>query len=212
MPVLALCRFEESGNLLRQEVDILATPYITISHVWCNASWCNIPGVSWKVLASPQKARWIREELPTLVGQHLFWMDILAVDQSSSAARVAVVEAIPALYKHAMKTILVREDGGFGECCVDFIPKYDDEEQGNLTVQEIKETNDHASRHMEEHHHGGLREIWLERMWPLQELMLFHTIQVTICKSVSPEPSPIEELNLALSKDPKGKLHRSADA
>ena len=117
MVVITLCRFDHQQNLNPEDVDILKTPYVAISHIWGSTSWHMIPGIWAKVVLSKQKVWFILNKLPTLVGERLFWMDILAVDQNSEEARLQVVQHIPDVYRNAEKTIVVREDGGFKGCC-----------------------------------------------------------------------------------------------
>jgi hypothetical protein len=45
-------------------------------------------GIPYQVLISSQKARLLKDELSGLVGENLFWMDILAVGQSGKQARI----------------------------------------------------------------------------------------------------------------------------
>ena len=56
-------------------------------------------GIPYQVLISSQKARLLKDELSGLVGENFFWMDILAVDQSSKQTRIEVAEHIPAIYR-----------------------------------------------------------------------------------------------------------------
>jgi hypothetical protein len=183
MTRLVLCRFNENRSLSRHEVNIYETPYIAVSHIWCRASWCSIPGISWKVLASPQKAEWVSEKLPHLVGSTHFWMDILAIDQADSAARVAVVDHIPILYINAQRTIAVREEGGFQSCCANVVPEYRDEIEDSKTKEEHLKEERLIESHFKDCHSSGIEEVWLDRLWPLQETMLSNTLQFTVCRS-----------------------------
>ena len=45
-------------------------------------------------------------------------MDVLCVDQSSNAARTGVIKSIPAMFRGAEKTIIIREDGGLSKVAV----------------------------------------------------------------------------------------------
>jgi hypothetical protein len=132
MTWLTLCRFDEGGILSRHEINIFKSEYITISHIWCHAPWHRIPTIPWKFLASPQKARWISEELPKLVKNCYFWMDILAIDQENIDERLAVVDHIPLLYKRSQRTIVVKEQGGFKNCCLRDIPDYQNEIESSI--------------------------------------------------------------------------------
>jgi hypothetical protein len=116
MTWLTLCRFDEKGTISRHEINIFKSEYIAISHVWCRASWHRIPTIPWKFLASPQKARWISQELPKLVSNCYF----LAQQQ--------------------------------------------------------------CMRHWKKSYPNGIEEIWLDRIWPLQEIMLSSKLQFTLCQ------------------------------
>ena len=63
--------------------------------------------------------------LPTLVGISPFYMDVLAIDQEDETARISVVQHIPDVYRKAQKTIVIREDGGFGDCCAGLLDVLD---------------------------------------------------------------------------------------
>jgi hypothetical protein len=178
MTVLTLCRFGEDGKLSKHQIDICTTEYITISHVWCLPSWHNIPSIPWKFLATPQKARWISEELPKLVRNCYFWMDILAIDQESRDDRLGVVDHIPSLYKNSQKTIVVRERGGFEECCAVYIPDYQNEIESSVFSAQRQ-----CMIHWKGSHPNGIEEVWFGRIWPLQEIMLSNKLQFTICQS-----------------------------
>jgi hypothetical protein len=104
MTLLTLCQYNRRGLLSYRATDIFETPYIAISHIWGKASWTNVWGIPYQVLISSQKARLLKDELSGLVGENLFWMDILAVDQSSKQARIEVTEHIPAIYRSVLKT------------------------------------------------------------------------------------------------------------
>lgn len=91
--------------------------FIAISHVWGKTEWLRIPGVARDVLASPEKARFIKERLLSPVSSSAFWMDTLTVNQRNQAEVIATVQAIPAIFRDAVKTIAVREDDGIYDCC-----------------------------------------------------------------------------------------------
>ena len=74
-----ILRRYDSGGLSKAAMSIHDSQYITISHVWGTARWQDVLGE--EVLVSDEKARFIAEELPSLVGGEWFWMDILCVNQ-----------------------------------------------------------------------------------------------------------------------------------
>ncbi|KFZ00933.1 hypothetical protein V501_10345 [Pseudogymnoascus sp. VKM F-4519 (FW-2642)] len=197
MPTITLCRFGDGKQLSLHEVTLESSSYIAISHIWAQASWTKIPGIAEKVLVSPQKARFIQDRLPALVGHSLFWMDVLVVDQSSKDARLAVVEHIPAVYMNATKTIVVREDGGFGPCCESLLDLIDDEKWNVTRVRgangqlEDYDIASNAAKHLKSHHQHGLYEIWSHRLWPLQETNLSQTIQFTVCENAKRAKSSV---------------------
>lgn len=192
MPTITLCRFDANNKLSLQKETLESSSYIAISHIWAQASWTKIPGIAREVIASPQKVIFIQEKLPALVGTSLFWMDILAVDQTSKEARLSVVGHIPAVYRNATKTIVVREDGGFGPCCESLLGLLDDEQWNVARIRRPDETlQDYnvvtlATKHLESHHPHGLHESWSRRLWPLQETNLSQTIVFTVCENIKP--------------------------
>jgi hypothetical protein len=117
MTVINLCYFDARGSLCLEPKDLDNTTYVAVSHVWGEASEHDISGVAWKVLASPHKALFIATQLRNLVEGHHFWMDVLAVDQSSKEARASVVRQIPEIYRQALFTLIIREQGGLDGCC-----------------------------------------------------------------------------------------------
>jgi hypothetical protein len=90
MTVINLCRFDATGSLCLEPKDLDNTTYVAVSHVW--------GGVARKVLASPHKALFIATQLRKLVEDHHFWMDALAVDQSTRETKASVVRHIPEIY------------------------------------------------------------------------------------------------------------------
>jgi len=105
-----------TGNLCLEPKDLDNTTYVAVCHVWGEASEHDIPGVAWKVLASPYKALFIATQLRKLVEGHHVWMDVLAVDQSTREARASVVRHISEIYRKALFTLIVREQGGLDDC------------------------------------------------------------------------------------------------
>ena len=174
-----MCKFDESGLLGQQVVDMQTTSYFAISHIWTEASWRDdIPGIGWPVLVSPQKANFLAERLFELVGTDFFWMDVLCVDQSSDAARTGVVNSIPAIYRGAEKTIIIREDGGIQSCCAKAIGYFKSWGMEGM---------DKFATHLRETHVGGIVETWTERLWPLQEMILSDNLLFTTCMSLKAE-------------------------
>ena len=184
MRLLTLCRYEDENVLRRSDIDIDSTSYIAISHIWAQAEWhSNLAGIGWEVLASTQKARFLTQRLPSLVGTEYFWMDILCVDQRSFEARVGVVAHIPAIYRGARKTIVVREAGGISECCAQAIGDY-------RSWREDAAQN--FATHIQTAHLNGLVESWFDRLWPLQEAILSDRLQFTVCETETADRTETE--------------------
>ncbi|RYO07695.1 hypothetical protein AA0121_g11657 [Alternaria tenuissima] len=67
------------------EAPIESTDYIAFSHVWGNWAWRSTDGIPYEIKASEEKAHFIANDLPALVGDGAFWMDTLTVDQRNPA-------------------------------------------------------------------------------------------------------------------------------
>jgi Heterokaryon incompatibility protein (HET) len=174
---LVLCRYDK-GRLVKRWLPVRETGYITISHAWEIATWQNIPGIEDELLVSTEKAKFIVERLPSLVRSEWFWMDVLCVNQRDKAARVAVTQHIPTIFRCAQKTIVVRNSAGLRPCC-------------SQAVGDIKTENDLSRgqydlvEHLLEVHlqddGGKIQEALVERLWLLQEVILSDTIQFVQC-------------------------------
>ena len=164
-----LCYFE-SGRLLSADIFPMAFQYLAISHVWGQPKWQHIPGIQGQVLASDSKAKFIAQRLPGLVGADYFWMDILCVDQKDKGARVAVTQYIPRIFRHAQRTIFVKDDVGIQMCCagaMDFSSTVGEGDLGEL-----------LTIHRDRFHRGQyINERMLTRLWILEETILSNTIQ-----------------------------------
>lgn len=89
-PKVQFARFV-SGELILFSAYTSELEYIAVSHVFGKTEWHSIPGIKNEVLASPQKAAFIEKELPALIGDLPFWMDILTVNQKNQAEVVSVL-------------------------------------------------------------------------------------------------------------------------
>jgi hypothetical protein len=141
--------------------------YYAVSHVWGEIQWLSVRGVDHEILVSRQKATFIENTLPSLVGTAAFWMDTLTVNQRDQAEVIATVQAIPATFRDAVKTIAVRQGDGFYNCCL-------------KAVKDFTEWEDFAQKmalHSFAHCDDVYRESYLQRLWTLQECFLSHTIQ-----------------------------------
>ena len=109
---VTLCRYE-SGNLVKGRAPLSeTTEFFAISHVWGNCEWHHIPVLESDVLVSREKAEFITWQLQSIVGSHYFWMDVLCIDQRNREERIAVTQHIPAIFRFAQTTIVVKDDRG----------------------------------------------------------------------------------------------------
>ena len=178
--MLQLCCFGENGKLYVSPQDIDKEPFIAVSHVWGKPSEVtlrDVEGIPSKVPLSPQKYRFLSEQLPGLVGDAYFWMDVLAVDQSSKEARLSVIKHIPKIYRQAEHTLIVREKGGLQSCCCDIV---------YLGLESTSPLDRWVTldQHLKTCHPDGVQEVWLERNWPLQELNLSDTVRFATCEQL----------------------------
>jgi hypothetical protein len=180
MTILQLCCFGKNGKLYLSPQDINEKPFIAISHVWgkpSEVSWCDVEGIPSKVPLSPQKYRFLSEQLPGLVKGAYFWMDVLAVDQSSKEARLSVVKHIPKIYRQALYTLVIREKGGLQSCCCGIL--YLGSESTTPLDRWVT-----LDQHLKTCHPDGVQEVWLERNWPLQELNISDTVRFATCEQL----------------------------
>ncbi len=147
--------------------------YVAFSHVWGDWEWRRVPGIPYEVKVWQEKADFIANDLPELVGDGAFWMDTLTVDQRDEKEVLAIVDSIPAIFKMAKRTIAVREPDGLYDCCV-------------KAVEGFKDFTDFGTRLIEHHDKHG-DDVWVEsylqRLWTLQECLLSKNIQFVVGKS-----------------------------
>ena len=152
------------------QAPIESTDYIAFSHVWGNWTWRSVSGIPYDVKASEEKAKFIANDLPALVGDSAFWMDTLTVDQRDPVEVSEIVDAIPDIFKMARKTIAVRECDGFYDCCIAAVTGFE-------TVSEFCER---FIGHEMAHSDCLCAESYLQRLWTLQECLLSHTIEFVV--------------------------------
>lgn len=149
-----------------------------------------MPDLGRDIPVSPQKLQFVSKDLPRLVKGYHFWMDILAVDQSSEETRVRVVTQIPQIYRKARFTLVIREQGGICSGCSDAMAELDisaitsDTPDEMAFVRSVVSNLDSLNQHMLDRHPNGLRELWMERNWPLQELLLSNRVKFAICEEL----------------------------
>jgi len=173
--MIKFARFK-NATLELFEAPIESTDYVAFSHVWGEWTWRSIEGIPYEVKASEEKAEFIANDLPALVGDGAFWMDTLTVDQKNANEVSEIVDAIPDIFRMAKKTIAVKECDGLYDCCIAAVNGFKDFNE--LTDRFIDHSNDHV---------GHLcAESYLQRLWTLQECLLSHTIEFVIgSKSMS---------------------------
>ena len=168
-PVIKFARFK-NATLELFEAPIESTDYIAFSHVWGSWAWRSIDGIPYEVKASQEKANFIANDLPALVGDGAFWMDTLTVDQRNPVEVSEIVDAIPDIFRLAKKTIAVRECDGFYDCCTAAVAGF--ETLDELIERFLAHSNDHIDY--------LCAESCLQRLWTLQECLLSHTIEFVV--------------------------------
>lgn len=140
------------------------------------------PGIAWEVLVSFRKSKFLTDSLSQLVGDSYFGMDILCVNQRDREERIGVVQHIPDICRGAQKTIVIREGDGLKQCCAKAAGDFRDwHDEGPETLHK------HFEKSGGEHSYG-VSESWLQRLWPLQEVLMSDTIQFTTCIEWNPVP------------------------
>jgi hypothetical protein len=166
-PIVQFARFINGKVVLFTE-STTELEYIAISHVWGSAEWLKIPGLENDVKASRQKAFFIERELPGLVGEYAFWMDVLTVNQGHQAEVMSAVHLSPRIFRDAVKTIAIRENDGIYKCCQKAVANFSDQ------MDFVQKLSSHTD---DKHRQHCLDESYLQRLWPLEECLFSHTIQ-----------------------------------
>lgn len=171
-PLVQFARFV-NGKLQLFRAHTKQEKYIAVSHVWGDMAWRFVHIARREVLISEQKANFVQNELPDLVGDAPFWMDTLTVDQHKQAEVISTAQKIPAIFRDATKTIAIRECDGLYTCCSAAARGHNSQSLSQSLADHI--WNDHNGHSNE--------ESYLRRLWTLQECLLSHTIQfVTVSK------------------------------
>ncbi|KAF8209398.1 hypothetical protein K438DRAFT_1572691 [Mycena galopus ATCC 62051] len=193
---ILVCRYECSKIV--KEKRPISEIFIAVSHVWGNADWRQLECVEDEILVSEEKAHFITHDLPNVVGNTWFWIDILCVDQRDGDARLAVTQHIPSIFRAAIKTVVIRESTGFRDCCVEAArlsfefmgkthygrPWKDQDEDIDFTegMDGWQKLGLHLQR---EHAEDNIEDDVLSRLWPLQEIMMSNCVRFVKCKPVS---------------------------
>lgn len=170
-PKVQFARFV-SGELILFSAYTSELEYIAVSHVFGKTEWHSIPGIKNEVLASPQKAAFIEKELPALIGDLPFWMDILTVNQRIQVEVISVVSAIPWIFRNAVHTLAIREDDGIYSCCA-------------KALEGIEDWDGLCSAWAGHYHHHSddiCDDSYLRRLWTFQECLLSHRIHFVVCR------------------------------
>ena len=169
-PEVKFARFV-NGELILFNAYTTELEYIAVSHVFGRTEWFTIPGIKNEVLASTQKAAFIEKELPGLIGDRAFWMDILTVNQRNQAEVISVVGAIPWIFRNAVQTLAIREDDGIYPCCEKVLEGIYDWDS------RVSALADHYIDHADD----ICDESYLQRLWTFQECLLSHSIRFVVC-------------------------------
>ncbi|KAJ9613047.1 hypothetical protein H2200_002988 [Cladophialophora chaetospira] len=153
------------------------TDYIAVSHVWgseLELEWRSVPGIEDEVLATTRKVEFLTEQLPFVVGESYFWMDILCVDQRNDDASVAVTGHIPTIFQYAKRTIVIKDGVGTKDCCGQAV--------GQIILLDGPWSSALLTPYVDEHA-SQLRfdEAVLTRLWPFQEIILSDVLQFVCC-------------------------------
>ncbi|KAJ6506572.1 hypothetical protein C8R45DRAFT_1175626 [Mycena sanguinolenta] len=159
---ILVCQYQCSKIV--KEKRPISEGFIAVSHFWGNADWRRLECVEDEILVSEEKAHFITHDLPNVIENTWFWMDILSVDQRDGEARVAVTQHIPSIFRAAIKTV-ADED-------IDFTEGMDGRQKLVLHLQQ---------EHAEEDIEDGV----LSRLWPLQEIMMSNCVHFVKCKPVA---------------------------
>jgi len=150
------------------------TTYVAISHSWGDPSWQRLPEVEGEIWVSKSKAKFILNQLQSIVGEDYFWMDILCVDQRRKHAAIQVPKHIPSIFRSAQRTVVVRDGAGFRDCCV--------QAAGSPGMWFSPYLGSHTRSRLHQHcetMHGD--ECFVEgifsRLWIVQEILISDNLQ-----------------------------------
>lgn len=171
-PLIKFARYI-NGTLVLFDARTDSLDYVAFSHVWGPTEWRHVRGIPSEVKCSKEKADFIENDLPGMVGDGAFWMDTLTVNQRDQVEILAVVDAIPTIFRMAKKTIAIRECDGLYSCCMSAVDGFQD--HGDFLRKLVSHARDH-SNHV-------CSEVFLQRLWTLQECLLSHTIEFVVGKT-----------------------------
>jgi hypothetical protein len=157
--------------------------YIAVSHVWGDAEFRSIPhsGIKGQYKISKSKAEFVAQKLQGLVGETAFWMDTLTVNQRDQTEVISIVQAIPRIFRDAIKTLAIREYDGLYSCCEKELEGFKDWK--DLSEKLIKHNDNNHQEHVRE-------ESYLQRLWTLQEILLSRTVEFVVSRPASQSEPP----------------------
>jgi len=187
---ITLCRYE-FGRLVKAIKNLHDIEYTAVSHVWGETQWRTIKGVEDEVRVSREKAYFLENQFPAIIGAEWFWMDVMCIDQRDDAARIALTKQIPEIFRNAQKTLAVRETWGVQYCCP--------EATEDIRMWIVKGDKDSAERIFEHYgrqpmHVARGDEGFLTRLWVFQELLLSDTVQFVRCQDIDYGAEKMKEL------------------
>ncbi|RYP53090.1 hypothetical protein DL768_001867 [Monosporascus sp. mg162] len=175
-PRVQFARFVDNGEKIQLfSACTKDVAYYAISHVWGKTEWQYVRCLGREIDISPQKAKFLEERMYGLVGDVAFWMDTITVNQKDPAEVISTVQAIPAIFRDAEKTIAIREGDSIYNCCVEAVAGFPD------YAEMLRMLLAHVG---ERHSQSVFEESYLKRLWTLQEVLLSHTIQFVVSTDV----------------------------
>jgi len=94
--LVTMCCYH-TGKVEQTTVSVADTTYFAISQVWGIVKWRKVPGmIDGEILVSEA----------SIVGHNYIWMHVLCVDQLDKAARVAVTQNIPTIFRQGQRAIV----------------------------------------------------------------------------------------------------------
>lgn len=183
---VTLCRFQDK-YLIKETRSLAETDYVAVSHVWGDAQTYDISygqGGADEIIISPEKAQFLRFHFGGIIKDDWFWMDILCIDQNNPEARVAVTQHIPLIFRLAKKTLVVKDSTAIRRCCDAVTPILIDYIFSRRTS--LASAHRVMSAVLDHYRQNRTHLPWvsdgvLNRLWPLQEILLSDKIEFTWC-------------------------------
>jgi hypothetical protein len=113
-------------------------------------------------------------------------MDILCINQKDPGEIMTMTQHIPAIFRSAQKTIVVREGSGLRGCCIQAVGDVASWKRGVEWAGQLQRHHRFKHRNCQERNEG-----LFERLWVLQEIMLSNTIQFARCEEPPEDDSTV---------------------